>query len=176
MTLFLDRDGVINQRIIDDYVRNLSQWKWQPQALEAIVYLSQHFAPIIVVTNQQGMGKGYFSREELTEIMDFMQKEVADKGGNIAHFYVCPHLKTDNCNCRKPQIGMALQAQKDFPNIDFSQAIMVGDSLSDMEFGRNAGMKTVFICTDNVPQAPHLHLVDEMYDSLWDFASTFETV
>ncbi len=176
MTLFLDRDGVINQRIVDDYVRNLLQWQWLPQALEAIVRLSPHFEHIFVVTNQQGVGKGYFSMESVAEIMEFMTKSVAESGGNISDFYCCPHLKSDNCACRKPKIGMALQAKNKFPNIDFSQAIMVGDSFSDMEFGRNAGMKTVFIRTDNVPQVHQLHLVDEMYDSLWDFALRFETV
>lgn len=176
MTIFLDRDGVINQRIIGDYVRNVSQWKWLPNAVEAIVRLSHQAEHIFVVTNQQGVGKGYFSMENLSEIMDFMAKSVAEKGGNITDFFCCPHLESDNCGCRKPQIGMALQAKNKFPNIDFSQAIMVGDSFSDMEFGRNAGMETVFICTDKVPQAHHLHLIDEMYDSLWDFALHFETV
>ena len=167
MFLFLDRDGVINKRIVGDYVRNLSQCEWQPQAAEAIALLSQYFERILVITNQQGVGKGYFSMENVAEIHAFIAAEIADKGGKIAAFYVCPHLKTDNCDCRKPQIGMALQAKKDFPEIDFSQSVMVGDSLSDMEFGRNAGMKTVFIATDGEKESP---LIDEMYENLWEFA------
>ena len=170
MFLFLDRDGVINKRIVGDYVRNLSQWQWLPQSEEAVAVLSHHFERIFVITNQQGIGKGYFSMENVQEIFAFMAENIAPKGGKIDGFYCCPHLKTDNCTCRKPQIGMALQAQKDFPEVDFSQSMIVGDSISDMEFGRNSGMKTVFITTDFVPKENQLHLIDEMYESLWEFA------
>ncbi len=173
MHLFLDRDGVINKRIVGDYVRNLSQWQWLPNSLEAIVILSQHFENIFVVTNQQGIGKGYFSAENVQDIFLFIEKNIAEKGGKIAAFYCCPHLKSENCDCRKPQIGMALQAKKEFPTLNFEHAVMVGDSLSDMQFGRNAGMKTIFITTDYQPKEEDMPLIDEIYPSLWDYAQTF---
>lgn len=173
MFLFLDRDGVINKRIVGDYVRNLSQWQWLPQVEEAIVILAAHFERIFIVSNQQGIGKGYFSIENVTEIFAFISENIQKKAGRIDAFYVCPHLKTDNCDCRKPQIGMALQAQSDFPEVDFSNSIMVGDSISDMKFGRNAGMKTVFITTDYMPTLAEMPLIDEMYQDLYAFAATF---
>lgn len=170
MFLFIDRDGVINKRIVGDYVRDTKEWQWLPKVVEAIVILSHHFERVFVITNQQGIGKGYFSIENLDEIHSLIIKRITKKGGKIDGIYYCPHLKTENCDCRKPKIGLALQAQRDFPEVDFRESIMVGDTISDMEFGRNAGMKTVFITTDHEPSEAHLHLIDEVYGSLWEFA------
>lgn len=145
MTLFLDRDGVLNSRIIDGYVCNWTQWEWLPNVLDTLVKLSKIFDTIIVVTNQQGIGKGLFREDDFFEIMETMKKEVEDAGGRLDEYYYCPHLTSDNCRCRKPKIGLAMQALREFPNIDFHQSIMVGDSISDMEFGKSAGMKTFFV-------------------------------
>jgi histidinol-phosphate phosphatase family protein len=145
-TLFLDRDGVINERLHDDYVKNVSEFRFIPGVKEAIAKLSAVFGKIIVVTNQQGIGKGLYSHEDLALIHERMKAEAEEAGGRIDAVFYAPHLASENSPLRKPGIGMALNAQKLFPQIDFSRSIMVGDTASDMLFARNAGMKAVFCC------------------------------
>jgi histidinol-phosphate phosphatase family protein len=144
-TLFLDRDGVINRQIKGDYVRDISRFEWLPGSQEAITGLSRLFGRIIIVTNQQGIGKGLMTKADLDDIHQYLQNNIKAAGGKIDKIYYCPYLSTENQPCRKPDIGMALQAKADFPDINFEKSIMVGDSVSDMEFGKNAGMKTAMI-------------------------------
>lgn len=144
-TLFLDRDGVINKKIDNDYVRNVNQFEWLPGAIEAIVSLSKKFGRIIIVTNQQGIGKKWMTENDLESIHQYLKTEIEKAGGHIDAIYFAPQLKGENSPMRKPETGMALQAKKDFPEIDFKKSIMVGDSLHDMDFGKRMGMKTVFI-------------------------------
>lgn len=143
--LFLDRDGVLNERLIDDYVKSPAELVPVAQLAETIALLSQFFAPIVVVTNQQGIGKGLMTEADLGLVHEALRAEATRLGGHIDGFYFCPHLSDAGCPCRKPAIGMALQAKADFPQIDFQNAWMVGDSASDMVFARNAGMHSVFI-------------------------------
>jgi D-glycero-D-manno-heptose 1,7-bisphosphate phosphatase len=143
--LFLDRDGVINKRMVGDYVRNLTQFEIIDGSIEAIIEFSKYFKYIFVVTNQQGIGKGLFKTEDLTIIHNHLIDLIQKNGGFINQIYFCPHLVNDECSCRKPNIGMALKAKKDFEQIDLKSSLMIGDSLSDMEFGNNAGMSCIFI-------------------------------
>jgi len=143
-TLFLDRDGVINERIWGGYVTEPDGFHFIPGVLEALSLLSNRFGKIILVTNQQGIGKGQMTEDHLGAIHKHMVEEVESQGGRIDAVYFCPDLKSKSDNCRKPGIKMALQAKADFPEIDFSKSIMVGDSDSDVEFGKNAGMFTVY--------------------------------
>ncbi|MEZ5045188.1 MAG: HAD family hydrolase [Saprospiraceae bacterium] len=144
-TLFLDRDGVINRRPPGDYVQSWSAFHFLPGVLEAIKQFSLLFDRIIIVTNQQGIGKGMMSTDQLTAIHQQMQQAIASEGGRIDAIYFCPDLSSKVGNCRKPNPAMALQAQQDFPEIDFQQSIMVGDSISDLQFGQSLGMKTVLV-------------------------------
>ncbi|GAB4134997.1 MAG: D-glycero-alpha-D-manno-heptose-1,7-bisphosphate 7-phosphatase [Bacteroidia bacterium] len=144
-TLFLDRDGVINVRLPGDYVKNLDEFVILPGVLDAVAHFSSLFGRIIVVTNQQGIGKGLYTEQDLEKIHNHLKNEVARTGGRIDGVYFAPQLASENSPMRKPGIGMALKAKEDFPEIDFSKAIMVGDSSGDMEFARNAGMFGVFI-------------------------------
>jgi D-glycero-alpha-D-manno-heptose 1-phosphate guanylyltransferase len=144
-TIFLDRDGVINQRIPGSYVKNTEEFIFLPGAIEAVKKLSGTFVRIIVVTNQQGIGKGLITEEQADEVNSFMISEITKAGGRIDRVYVCPALASAENNCRKPNPNMAIQAQKDFPEIDFHKSIMIGDSISDMKFGQNLGMKTILI-------------------------------
>jgi histidinol-phosphate phosphatase family protein len=143
-TLFLDRDGVINDRIIDGYVTQPEGFHFIPGVLEALATLSKLFGKVILVTNQQGIGKGLMTTDQLNAIHHHMVKEIEQSGGRLDAVYFCPDLKSKPENCRKPGITMALQAKADFPEIDFSKSVMVGDSESDMEFGENAGMISVY--------------------------------
>ena len=144
-TLFLDRDGVINRQMIGDYVRNLSQLELLPGAIDVIVRLGKVFRYVIVVTNQQGVGKGLVSAADVEEIHRYIIEEVQKAGGYITKIYCCPSLESANDPNRKPGIGMGLQAKRDFPDIDFSRSLMIGDSKSDMLFAERLGMQGIFI-------------------------------
>ncbi len=146
-TLFLDRDGVINRRLPGDYVKDLTEFTFLDGVLSALAVFSRLFGRIIVVTNQQGIGKGVMTEAQLTEVHRYMLRAIRDSGGRVDAVYHCPALESDRHPWRKPQPGMARQAQADFPGIDFSRSLMVGDSLSDMEFGAALGMVNVLVET-----------------------------
>ncbi len=144
-TLFLDRDGVINERLPGDYVKSIDQFRFTAGCLEALVIFAKLFDQIIVVTNQQGIGKGLMSSTELERIHNHLISEVSKTGGRIDNIYVSPHLQSERHFTRKPSVGMGILAKKDFRRISFRKSVMVGDSLSDMRFGKRLGMQTVFI-------------------------------
>lgn len=147
-TLFLDRDGVINVRKMGGYILDTSEFVFLPGAAEAIAFFSTVFQHVIVVTNQQGIGKGLMTERNLFDIHAYMHESVERAGGKISASYFAPELKDAQSAMRKPAPGMALKAQGDFPEIDFSRSIMVGDTDSDIKFGKNIGMKTVRILTE----------------------------
>jgi len=163
-TLFLDRDGVINKRIVDDYVKKWEEFEFLDGVIDALKIFNSLFGKIVVVTNQQGIGKGIMRAEDLELIHKNMSYEVKYFGGRFDNIYFSPYLASENNPNRKPGIGMAMKAKKDFPEIDFSKSIMIGDSVSDLEFGKNAGMKTIYI------HANIHELADARYDSLIDVA------
>jgi D-glycero-alpha-D-manno-heptose 1-phosphate guanylyltransferase len=144
-TLFLDRDGVINERLIDDYVKQLNELEIIKGVPEAIHAFSKLFGRIVVVTNQQGIGKGMMTADDLSVIHGFIAEVIQQAGGKIDQFYFAPQLASEKSIDRKPGIGMGLRAQKEYPEIDFSKSIMIGDSESDIEFGMKLGMKTVML-------------------------------
>jgi histidinol-phosphate phosphatase family protein len=164
-SLFLDRDGVINEKLENDYVKCWEEFKFKEGALEAITGLGQIFGQIIVVTNQRGVGLGIMTEEQLSEIHKKMLVEVSRVSGRIDQIYYC--ISTESkAECRKPNIGMGLKAKSDFPEIEFSKSVMVGDSISDMEFGENLGMKTVFIRSGS----DKIRLDNSLqFESLFDF-------
>lgn len=164
-TLFLDRDGVINVRLIDDYVKNLGEFEFLPGVLDAFTIFAEKFSRIIIVTNQQGVGKGLMTLQDVDKVHDFMVKEIEKQKGRVDKIYVCPQLKSDPDNFRKPSPRMAYMAQHDFPEIDFDKSVMIGDSNSDIEFGKNAGMYTILIGDEPVKCKP-----DSQFESLIKFA------
>lgn len=166
-TLFLDRDGVINKKLDNDYVKHWVEFEFLEGVLTGFSALNGRFGRVVVVTNQQGIGKGIYRTEDLELIHKNMQYELAYFKGRIDKIYFSPYLEKENHPSRKPGIGMALQAKSDFPDIDFSKSIIVGDSMSDMAFGRNAGMKTIYIS-----DTPRQHAdIDWQFSSLSDFIS-----
>jgi D-glycero-alpha-D-manno-heptose 1-phosphate guanylyltransferase len=169
-TLFLDRDGVINEERVGEYVLHWGEFIFSKGALEMFKKLSDCFGRVIVVSNQRGVGKGLMTEEALQSIHLEMQREVEIVNGKIDRIYYCTE-KDDKCFYRKPNPGMALQALHDFPDIELTKAIMVGNKPGDMKFGRAAGMFTVFVRTTNPDQAfPHPD-IDKVFLSLSDFAS-----
>jgi histidinol-phosphate phosphatase family protein len=168
-TLFLDRDGVINHEKADDYIRDIDEFELYDGALQAIPVFNTCFGRIVVVTNQKGIGKKLMTTSDLHLIHGYMRARMDTFGGHIDKIYFAPDLENDSPN-RKPNPGMAYQAKADFPEIDFARSIMVGNKLTDMQFGRNAGMHTVFLATTN-PETPFPHpLVDERFNSLIEYA------
>lgn len=146
-TLFLDRDGVINERIIAGYITDVQSFKFLPGVLPAIELLSKHFGKIVVVTNQQGIAKGLMTEEDLKGIHQYMHEEVEKHGGKIHKSYYAPGKSSPDNMLRKPNPGMALLAQRQHEGIDFNKSVMVGDTDSDIIFGKKLGMKTVRIQT-----------------------------
>lgn len=165
-TLFLDRDGVINKDKVGSYIFHRGEFEFLEGVQEAIKVFSDVFGTIVIVTNQRGIGKGLMTEADLHDIHAHMLDELGVHGGRIDKIYFAPDLHSDSPN-RKPKPGMAHQAKDDFPHIDFAKSIMVGNKLSDMEFGHNIGAKTVFIPSTN-PETPFPHpMIDERMDSLY---------
>lgn len=158
-TLFLDRDGVINHKLEGDYVKSISEFKFLPGVLETMRTFSSIFQYILIVTNQQGIGKGLMRHEDLSNVHDYMESKVNAAGGRIDKFYYCPELAEANAPCRKPNTGMPEEAQLDFPSIDFSKSIMVGDSHSDIAMGNKLNMKTVYVSPNGAQSEPKADFV-----------------
>ena len=173
-TLFLDRDGLINEEKLNEYVLNWDQFIFSKGVLEAFKILTPIFERIIIISNQRGVGKELMTEEDLLKIHKEMKREVENVGGKIDAIYYCTD-KNDRCFNRKPNPGMAIQARNDFPSIDFNKSIMVGNKLSDMKFGRNAGMFTVFLTTTN-PETPFPHPdIDAQFAGLLEFAQRLKS-
>lgn len=170
-TLFLDRDGVINEDKPGSYIFHEGEFVFMDGAPALFKGLAEKFDHIIVVTNQRGVGKGLMTEDDLTAIHTKMLEGIRAAGGRVNGIYFAPSL-LNNDPLRKPNPGMAHKARTDFPAVDLRRSIMVGNKMSDMSFGRNAGMYTVYIASTN-PEAPFPHPdVDLRYDSLLDFANS----
>ncbi len=164
-TLFLDRDGVINQRPLNDYVKKTEDFVFLPGVIEALRLLSSVFGKIVVVTNQQGVGLGMMNGETLQKIHQMMLQSISDGGGRIDLVLACTETRGQLNNCRKPSTAMADEAADKIPSIRFAQSVMVGDTETDIQFGKNAGMQTVLIGSESITLVPDLK-----FYSLYQFA------
>ena len=179
-TLFLDRDGVINDRIVGSYVRNWAEFEFMEGVLEAMPILARKFDCIVVVTNQQGIAKGIMTEDALNKVHASMLEEIEKKGGRIDKVYFCAAHERENSPCRKPNVGMAEQAKFNFPKINFDQAVMVGDSITDIEFGYNMNMKTVLVETKVDIDRQKLEIIKNKinytYSDLCAFANNLDNI
>jgi histidinol-phosphate phosphatase family protein len=168
-TLFLDRDGVLNEDKVGSYIFHPGEFHFYTGTLEAMKIFAGLFGRIVIVTNQRGISKGLMTETDLHAIHRHMQQEIEAAGGRIDAIYYATSL--DNAHPdRKPQPGMAVKAALAFPEIDFGKSIMVGNNLSDMEFARNAAMYAVFVQTTVTDLAfPHPH-IDLAFNTLLNFA------
>jgi histidinol-phosphate phosphatase family protein len=144
-TLFLDRDGVINERIFGGYILNYSEFQFKEGVIESSKELFGKFGRVIVVTNQQCVAKELITEVDLAILHEKMVGDFQKVGAKIDRVYAALELKGDEPFMRKPHMKMAELAQGDFPEIDFNKSIMVGDTDGDLIFGKNLGMKTVLI-------------------------------
>ena len=144
-SLFLDRDGVINTKLDNDYVKTIEEFEFIEGVEKAIQQFNNLFGFLFVVTNQQGIGKGIMTHEDLKVVHNHMEESLKPFDVQFDAIYYCPNLAAENASCRKPNIGMALQAKQEFPEVDFSKSILIGDSVTDIQMGKRAGMKIVYI-------------------------------
>ena len=141
-TVFIDRDGVVNRRLMDDYIKDWSEFELLPGVREALLSLKSAGWRTVLITNQRGVSLGIMTREELLALHERMQELLGDAA--LDAIYFCPHGKDDGCACRKPRPGMILQAAADFPDIQLDQCCMFGDSDSDGKAAFNAGCPRFF--------------------------------
>ena len=145
-TVFLDRDGVINRNLDNDYVKNWNEFEFLPNSLEAIKLLTDAGYQLIVVTNQACIGKGIVSPQMLDAIHHQMVSEIENTGGSLRVIYHCPHRDDDNCKCRKPKPGMLIQAASEHA-INLNNAYLIGDSMRDIEAGWQVGAYPLLVQT-----------------------------
>lgn len=144
--IFIDRDGVIIENR-ENYVRSWTDVEFIPGALKALRLAATSKYKIVIVTNQAGIGKGLIPSETARRINRQLLKIITNGGGRIDGVYVCPHTSDDNCACRKPKPGLVLRAAKDL-SIDLTQSLMIGDALTDIQAGQQAGVAaTILVLT-----------------------------
>lgn len=148
--VFLDRDGVLNKDP-PHYAHRIDQMEMIPGVDDAIKLLKDHGYFLVVVSNQSGVARGYYPEEQIQIFNNALMQEIRKKGGDIDVFCYCPHHPEApleqyrvNCTCRKPKPGMILDAAKKY-DLDLSTAFFVGDKATDVETGKNAGVKTILV-------------------------------
>jgi D-glycero-D-manno-heptose 1,7-bisphosphate phosphatase len=147
--IFLDRDGTLN--LDKGYVHQWADWEWLPGAPEALARLKEAGYKLVVITNQSGVVKGYYSEEDVRELHRRVNLDLAGRGPGAAildAFYFCPHHPNYSgpCSCRKPAPGLIRQAAAEH-NLDLSRSFMVGDKLIDAAAGENAGCRSILVLT-----------------------------
>ncbi len=153
-------------------MKTWEEFTFLPQVLPAIAFLSKKFSQIFIVTNQRGIARKLMTRNDLEIVHEKMLDCIKKEGGRIEQIYYSPDDRDQGSQTRKPEIGMALQARKDFPQVDFRKSIMVGDSLCDLQFGRKAGMKTVFLSSAKEKRNEYEGLFDLTFANLYQFSQT----
>lgn len=149
--VFLDRDGTIN--VEKEYLHRIEDFEFLPGAPQAIRRLNEAGLLVLVVTNQSGIGRGYYSAEEVETLHGHLQSQLNALGARIDGFYLCPHHPTEGvgdyrvaCDCRKGEPGLLLRAAEDF-GIDLASSWMVGDKVADIEAGTRAGCRPILVLT-----------------------------
>jgi len=145
--VFLDRDGTINDNG-QGYVYKIEDLKFLPEAIPALQRLSKTDYKIIILTNQSGIGRGYFSEEEMQNFHIQMLDDLKSKGIRIDKIYFCPHHPDDQCSCRKPSIGLLEKAVRDF-GINLSKSWVVGNEDKDILMGKRANTRTILVDQNN---------------------------
>lgn len=151
--VFLDRDGVICYDV--HYMSSPDQFQLMPGVAEGIRKLNEAGFLVIVVTNQSGIMRGYFTEDDLKKVHERMVRELGERGARIDAIYYCPCLPEDDCECRKPKPGMLIQAAHDH-GIDLYKSFIIGDKDIDAQAGRAAGCTSLLISDQQCPNADYL--------------------
>ncbi len=142
--VFFDRDGVINREV--SYLDSIDKVEILEGISKAIKLLNENNFKVIIITNQSGLARRYFTKRTLEEIHDFIIKELRKESAHIDAIYYCPHHPDDDCNCRKPRIGLINKAEKEL-KLDLKSSFLIGDKVTDIQAGLNAGLKTILVLT-----------------------------
>jgi D-glycero-D-manno-heptose 1,7-bisphosphate phosphatase len=142
--VFLDRDGTIAEEV--GYLNHASRFRMFPFVAAAIYRLNEAGLPVIVVTNQSGVSRGYFPESLVHTVNELMTQQLADAGAKINAIYYCPHTSAENCNCRKPKTGMLDRAAQEHA-LDLQHSFVVGDRYGDIELARNARARSILVRT-----------------------------
>lgn len=156
--IFFDRDGVVN--VNTDYVYKISDFKFMEGFLDFFSACKKSGFLALVVTNQSGINRGFYTERDFKILSDFMQEQLREKTSFcFDKIYHCPHSPSENCICRKPKIGMIQNALKDF-SIDLEQSFLIGDNESDIECAINAGIKTQILLTKDKKISKATYIID----------------
>ncbi len=162
--IFLDRDGVINHDY--GYVHEIEKFHFIDGVFEACKYFINLGYEIIIITNQSGIGRNYYSEDDFFKLTTYMLQKFKENGMNILNTYYCPHLPTDNCTCRKPNIGMIKKACSDF-EIDLNKSWLIGDKMSDIQTAINANIKNhILISHENNKNSNNSFIANSLLDTI----------
>jgi D-glycero-D-manno-heptose 1,7-bisphosphate phosphatase len=142
--VFLDRDGTIMKDA--SHVGQVDQVVLIPKAVQSLKRLQEAGYKLFVITNQSGVGRGYFTHEAVESIHTHLNERFNEVGVRLERYYVCPHHPEDHCDCRKPKPKFLLEAAQEY-GLDLSRCFMIGDRASDIQAGLNAGTKTILVLT-----------------------------
>ena len=146
--IFLDRDGTVNFE--ENYLYKATDWKWIPGSIEAIKLLNANGFLVIVVSNQSGIARGKYTKDDVDKLHAHVNADLQGYGGVIDEFYYCAHHPdygdAKDCACRKPKVGMLKQACNDY-DIDLDKSWLIGDKIIDIQTGENACVSTVLVLT-----------------------------
>jgi D-glycero-D-manno-heptose 1,7-bisphosphate phosphatase len=157
--IFLDRDGTIN--IDKNYVYKIEDWEFLPHALKGLNILSLRGYKLVIVTNQSGIGRGYYSQHDMEKLHNYVMSLLKEQNIEIAGIYFCPHTPSEDCNCRKPKTELLKKASEDL-NIDLYKSYFIGDKTCDIKMGIDSGCKTIMVQTGACGK-------DGKYDVIPDF-------
>ena len=150
-TIFLDRDGVINKEV--EYLFRIADFKFNEGVFDACLYFQNLDYKIIIISNQSGISRGYYSENDYLKLTEWMLGQFNNNGIKILDSFYCPHSPKSHCECRKPKPGMFLEAKKKY-NIDMKNSWMIGDSESDIKSANAAGIINTILVRSG-------HLIDE---------------
>ena len=165
--IFLDRDGTINVDV--DYLHQIDQLEFIDGTIEALALLKMQGYRLIVISNQSGIGRGYFGVQEVEQLHAYMNHVLQEHHAEVDAFYYCPHIEQDMCSCRKPRTGLIDRAVEEW-NIDLSRSYMVGDREADVMTAVNAGCRYGLLLSGHrVSGILQERYKDHLYKNLWDF-------
>jgi D-glycero-D-manno-heptose 1,7-bisphosphate phosphatase len=175
--VFLDRDGVINEDY--GYVHKIEDFHIFDEVYPALKKLRERGFKLLIITNQSGIGMGYYTEEDFFKITEHMKEKLKEKGIEIDKVYYCPHHPegvvpeyTMKCNCRKPETGMIEEGIKDF-DIDISQSFLIGDKETDIEAGKKVGLKTILVKTGRGKKYMENTKADYIAENILDAVDNF---
>jgi D-glycero-D-manno-heptose 1,7-bisphosphate phosphatase len=142
--VFLDRDGTIAEEV--GYLNHPSRFRMFPFAAAAVRRLHEAGLPVVIVTNQSGVRRGYFPESLVHTVNELMTQQLAAAGARIEAIYYCPHTSADGCNCRKPKTGMLVHAALEH-SLDLHRSFVVGDRYRDVELANNAQARSILVRT-----------------------------